>query len=175
MHIQLAEVLFGEGRTFHYEVPLERESMEVKGERFALVKKSPVVLDIVNTGDQVLKIEGSCEVSAKIPCGRCLKEVETPFSLSFSRKVDMKKSEQERIQELDGADFIRGTKLDVERLISSGLLAQWPIRVLCREDCKGLCSRCGADLNVDPCSCDRQSLDPRMAAISDIFSRFKEE
>ncbi len=63
----------------------------------------------------------------------------------------------------------------MEQLICNELLAQWPMRVLCKEDCKGLCSRCGADLNVSPCDCDRTSLDPRMAAISDIFSRFKEE
>lgn len=174
MHIRLTDALFEEGRTFHYEVPLERDVMEVGSESFALYEKSPVILDIVNTGGQVLEIEGSCKVSAKIPCGRCLKEVETSFVLSISAKVDMGKTEQERIQELDGANFITGTKLDVERSVYNALLAQWPMRVLCKEDCKGLCSRCGADLNTDPCSCDRQSLDPRMAAIGDIFSKFKE-
>ena len=174
MHIQLADVLFEEGRTFHYEIPLERDVMEVGRESFALYEKSPVVLDIVNTGGQVIEIEGSCQVSAKIPCGRCLKEVETSFMLSISRKLDMKGSEQERMQRLDGVDLITGTKLDVDRLVYDGLLAQWPMRVLCKEECKGLCSTCGADLNTNPCGCDRQSLDPRMAAISDIFSAFKE-
>lgn len=174
MHIRLTDVLFEEGRTFHYEIPLERDVMEVGSERSALYEKSPVILDIVSPGGQVVEIEGSCQVSAKIPCGRCLKEVETSFILSISRKVDMKGSEQERLQRLDGANFITGTKLDVEQLVYNELLAQWPMRVLCREDCKGLCSRCGADLNTDPCDCDRQSLDPRMAVISDIFSGFKE-
>ncbi len=176
MHIQLADVLFGEeGRPIHYEIPVERESVEVGGVCFALSEKSPAILDIVRTDGQTVKIEGSCQVSAKIPCGRCLREVETPFKLAISREVDMEKPEEERIQELDGANFITGTKLDVEQLICNELLAQWPMRVLCKEDCKGLCSRCGADLNVSPCDCDRTSLDPRMAAISDIFSRFKEE
>ena len=152
MHIQLADVLFGEeGRPIHYEIPVERESVEVGGACFALSEKSPAILDIVRTDGQTVKIEGSCQVSAKIPCGRCLREVETPFKLAISREVD------------------------VEQLICNELLAQWPMRVLCKEDCKGLCSRCGADLNVSPCDCDRTSLDPRMAAISDIFSRFKEE
>jgi len=80
----------------------------------------------------------------------------------------MEKPEEERIQELDGANFITGTKLDVEQLIWNELLAQWPMRVLCKEDCKGLCSRCGADLNLGPCSCGREP-DPRLAALASLL------
>ena len=54
------------------------------------------------------------------------------------------------------------------------LIVQWPIRVLCKDDCKGICSRCGANLNIQTCDCDTTGLDPRMAAIKDIFSKFKE-
>ena len=71
--------------------------------------------------------------------------------------------------------MITGTELDVDRMIHNELLVQWPLRVLCREDCKGICSRCGTNLNYNNCDCEKQSLDPRMAAISDIFSKFKEE
>ena len=43
-----------------------------------------------------------------------------------------------------------------------------------KDDCKGICSRCGANLNIQTCDCDTTGLDPRMAAIKDIFSKFKE-
>ena len=46
--------------------------------------------------------------------------------------------------------------------------------VLCREDCKGICNRCGANLNHTECSCDRSSPDPRMSVIQDLFQKFKE-
>lgn len=174
MRIQLAEILLEDGQALHCEVPLEREIMEVGAERFVLSEKSPVILDITNTGSQVIKIEGSCQVSAKIPCGRCLEEVEVSFPLLISREADMKRLDGERVPELDEGNFITGSELDVEQLAYNELLVQWPIRVLCKEDCKGLCSRCGANLNRGECGCDRANLDPRMAAISDIFSKYKE-
>lgn len=174
MRIQLTEILSADGQALHREVPLEREIMEVGAERFRLFGKSPVTLDIVHTGAQAIEIEGSCKVSAKIPCGRCLEEVDVPFDLHIYRKAELKECDEARAQELDEGNFIIGTELDVERLAYSELLVQWPIRVLCKEDCKGLCSRCGANLNHGECGCDRTSLDPRMAAISDIFSECKE-
>lgn len=174
MRIQLTEILSADEQALHREVPLERDTMEVGAERFRLFEKSPVRLDIVHIGNRVIEIEGSCEASAKIPCGRCLEEVDISFVLHISRKVDLKESDEERVRELDEGNFITGTELDVEQLIYNELLVQWPMRVLCREDCKGLCSRCGANLNNSPCDCDRTSLDPRMAAICDIFSEYKE-
>lgn len=174
MRIQLTEILLEDGQALHREVPLEREVMEVGTERFVLSEKSPVILDITHTGSQVIKIEGSCKVSAKIPCGRCLEEVEVSLPLLIFQEVDMKTVDGERVQELDEDSFIIGSELDVEQLAYKELLVQWPMRVLCKKDCKGLCSRCGANLNYGDCGCDRESLDPRMAAISDIFSKYKE-
>ena len=64
--------------------------------------------------------------------------------------------------------------ITLEQLLHNEILIHWPMRVLCKEDCKGICSHCGKDLNEGPCSCEQESLDPRMAAIRDIFSKFKE-
>ena len=58
--------------------------------------------------------------------------------------------------------------------IPCDVLMSWPLKVLCKEDCKGICSRCGKNLNEGPCGCAEEPKDPRMAAISDIFSKFKE-
>lgn len=175
MRIQLTDVLSQDGQVLHREVPLELESVEVGAERFVLSEKSPVILDITNTGSQALQVEARCQVSAEIPCGRCLEKVTRTFQVLFSRNVDMKGLGEEQKRELDEYSFITGTELDADDLVHNELLLQWPLRVLCREDCKGICSRCGANLNIEECGCERQSLDPRMAAIRDIFSKFKEE
>ncbi len=175
MRIQLTDVLSQDGQVLHREVPLELESVEVGAERFVLSEKSPVILDITHIGGQVLQVEARCQVAAEIPCGRCLKKVTRDFQVLFSRNVDMKEAGEEQTEQLDEYSFITGRELDVEDLVHKELLAQWPLRVLCREDCKGICSRCGADLNTQECDCEKQDLDPRMAAIRDIFSKFKEE
>ena len=86
----------------------------------------------------------------------------------------MKQSEEDRLNALDESDFLNGYNLDVDKLVYGETLLNWPSRVLCSEDCKGLCKVCGQNLNQGTCNCDSTDLDPRMAKIRDIFSNFKE-
>ena len=86
----------------------------------------------------------------------------------------MKLSDEERVNDLDESSYLTGMNLDVDRLVYLEVLMSWPLKVLCREDCKGICSQCGKNLNDGPCGCVEEPKDPRMAAISDIFSKFKE-
>jgi uncharacterized protein len=61
----------------------------------------------------------------------------------------------------------------LEDVLREQVLLSLPARTLCREDCKGLCPRCGHNLNTDPCECDPAPADPRWAALSDLASRIK--
>ena len=138
--------------------------------------KHPVNVEytITNTGDRVLELEGSGLVTVGIPCDRCLEEVRTRIPFEFKRKLDMKLTDEERVNDLDESSYLTGYDLDVDRLVYLEVLMSWPLKVLCREDCKGICSQCGKNLNDGPCGCVEEPKDPRMAAISDIFSKFKE-
>ncbi|MDD6168654.1 MAG: DUF177 domain-containing protein, partial [Lachnospiraceae bacterium] len=53
-------------------------------------------------------------------------------------------------------------------------LVNWPAKVLCKPDCKGICPKCGTNLNLETCDCEQGELDPRMAAFQDVFNKFKE-
>ena len=64
--------------------------------------------------------------------------------------------------------------LNVDELIKNELLLNWPLKVLCREDCRGICKTCGRNLNDGGCGCDDFVPDPRMAAIKDLFNANKE-
>ncbi len=99
-------------------------------------------------------------------CGDC--------EFALEREVDMKQLRGRRIKDLDESNYITGCNLDVEQLVHNEILIHWPLRVLCKEDCKGICSHCGKDLNQGPATVSVENPDPRMAAISDIFSKFKE-
>lgn len=70
--------------------------------------------------------------------------------------------------------FLEEHELDVDRLIYDEILVNWPTKVLCKDDCKGICPVCGQNLNQQDCGCDRQVIDPRMAKFQDIFNEFKE-
>lgn len=174
MQIHLSEILSKEGKVMEQQVKLEMQEIAISGETCKITKKQPVMLKLSNTGEQKVLISGKCELSVAIPCGRCLKDVITGFCLDFSREVDMSMSEEERKEQLDENNYIAGYELDVDALIADEMVLQWPMKVLCKEDCKGICSVCGKDLNAEQCDCDRTVLDPRMAAFLDIFEQFKE-
>lgn len=174
MQIHLSEILSKEGKSIEKEIEFGQESFEVSGQAYKIVKRDPVKLTISNQGNQELLISAKTDLAVAIPCSRCLKDVITEFCLDFSREVDMKLSYEEKCEQLDENNYIAGYELDVDALIADEMVLQWPMKVLCKEDCKGICPVCGNNLNEQECECDRTVLDPRMAAFLDIFDQFKE-
>ena len=125
----------------------------------------------MNESGKKLVITGQADVTLNIPCDRCLKEVEVPFSLDFEKHVNL---EAEDDKESDETNYIDGYNLDVDKLLYNEILIGWPMKVLCSEDCKGICSVCGQNLNEGTCDCEDTGLDPRMSVIRDVFKNFKE-
>ena len=174
MQIHLSDVTSCEGKTIQVSAELELEKIEFQLGQFPVLEKKPVELTITNTGNKVLELKGSTSVTVGMPCDRCLEQVAVEIPCHIERKLDMKLTDEERVNDLDESNYLTGMDLDVDRLVYLEVLMSWPLKVLCREDCKGICSQCGKNLNDGSCGCAEEPKDPRMAAISDIFSKFKE-
>ena len=174
MLIDLSEILSLEVKTQVVEAPVSMDSFQSKLGDFPVAEKEPLSLTITNTGKKVLKIEAKGRITVNIPCDKCLKDVPTEFDINFEQEIDMQASKEDRIKDLDEINYVTGCSLDVEQLVHNEILIHWPLRVLCKEDCRGICPKCGKDWNEGSCDCDQSSPDPRMAVISDIFSKFKE-
>lgn len=172
--MNLTEVILNEGKVIQRQEEIALEKFDFPSGSYPIVKKSPLVLEIENKGKKVLQLKGEITLDVVIPCARCLEDVPTTLEIRFDKEADMKLSEQERLNALDESDFLNGYNLDVDKLVYGEALLNWPARVLCKEDCKGLCKVCGQNLNRGTCNCDSTDLDPRMAKIRDIFSNFKE-
>jgi uncharacterized metal-binding protein YceD (DUF177 family) len=89
-------------------------------------------------------------------------------------EVDFNLSAEDRVNDLNETAYIDGYDLDVDRLVYEEILLGFPMKVLCQEDCKGICKVCGANLNQGECGCVRTEPDPRMSVIRDIFNNVKE-
>ena len=174
MQIHLSDVTDSEGKHIQLQPELELDKISFQMGDYPILEKTPVELEITNTGNKVLELKGIGSVTVGIPCDRCLEQVAVKIPYEIEQKLDMKKSDTERVQDLDENDYLTGMDLDVDRLVYLEVLMSWPLKVLCREDCKGICSRCGKNLNKGSCGGAEEPKDPRMAAISDIFSKFKE-
>ena len=173
MLINLTDVLSCEEKVVKRTVETELQSFDISLGSFPLTEEKPLTLILTNLGDDKLLIEGEFSVKAQIPCDRCLTEVEVPIDVSFEKEVDMKLSAEGRIDDLDETDFINGYNLDTDKLVYGELLVNWPMKTLCKPDCKGICRKCGKNLNEGSCGCDTVELDPRMAVIAEIFKNSK--
>ncbi len=172
MKVELADILSCENREMSEQVEIELLSFDSKLGQFPIVRKAPFVMKFTNEENRRLFIQGETEITIAIPCDRCLEQVERAFSVVIEKEIPLEKDSPEA--DTDEVDYMTGTSLDVDQLIFGEILVSWPMKVLCREDCRGICKRCGASLNLRECQCQKAEPDPRMAAIQDIFNKFKE-
>lgn len=174
MLIDLAKIMSKKGTVEQIDAPLELDHVTIDGQSYPFVEKNPVRLQISHLGGRKVNVEGETKVSLNIPCSRCLDDVETFFDIHISKNLDFNDTDEDRIKELDEANFISGYTLDVDTLIYDEIVIEFPLQVLCQEGCKGLCKVCGSNKNHSTCDCDDKVLDPRMSVIRDIFNNFKE-
>ena len=185
MKLNLTDVLL-EDKKFDQEVPIEIERLDYSFGSFPITEKQIMRITAVKDGKKVLNIHGRASITVSIPCDRCLEDVQVPLELDFDERVqtggDESPAAAESVPE-DAAEegsafepdyYLQGYYLDVDKLLFGEALLNWPSRVLCKEDCKGLCPVCGQNLNHGDCGCVRKALDPQMSKVLDIFSKFKE-
>ncbi len=173
MIIDISDILTAVNKKKMVETSIEMDSFNSKMGDFPIIGRKPLNLNIENQEDKALLISGDVDLTLEIPCGRCLEPVSTEISFSIDKKLTL----QDKVatdEEMEETDYLIGFELDVDKLIYSEVLVNWPMKVLCKDDCKGICKVCGMNLNAGTCKCETFVPDPRMAAIQDIFSKFKE-
>lgn len=113
-------------------------------------------LTIEKSGEQVT-VRGALEAEARLDCVLCLAparlDLRVPFEIFAERSGGRRKGEQAELERDDYMLFHDGRQLDLREEAREALLLEVPIAPKCRPDCRGLCPRCGADLNQGPCGC----------------------
>ena len=174
MLINLSDVLSDQHKTVEETVRLEMEEIRLQSGTYPIISKEPVHVQVEHIRGKELLITAETRLSVIIPCDRCLEDVKREFELNCVKHVDVGLSDAELTEELDESNFIDGYHLDVDKLLFHEILSSWPTKVLCREDCKGLCNVCGQNLITGSCNCEDTGLDPRMSVVRDLFKNFKE-
>lgn len=173
MLINLSDVLASEGRQVRKSADLEMTGFDGPTGSYEILEKSPVSFTFTNVEEGRARVEGNVRLKFRAVCDRCLEEVPLTLELDFDRLVASPDTATED-EETDDLSFMEGYQLNVETFVYNEIIGNWPAKILCREDCKGLCPRCGQNLNRKDCGCDTFVPDPRMAAIQDIFNAGKE-
>lgn len=175
MLVNLTDVFTNEGQVQELDVLYEPDTFTSRLGTFLIREKSPVALRLSNIGQSKALVQGDAKFTFVLACDRCLRDVDYTFDLSFDSVVvspDYTGGDTE--YEGDFPALMEGYHLNVDELINDELLLNWPMKVLCKENCKGICKICGKNRNDGECGCDDFVPDPRMAAIKDLFNANKE-
>ena len=176
MKRDISDVYSLENKVINRKVHIDMAEFKSRQGAFPIQAGEPFHLTIANEEGKRLRLSGEGDVTVQIPCDRCLQEVDVPFHVVIEKVIRMQDASDETEDDSDeAASYIDEERvLDVDRLIFNEILVNWPAKVLCKSDCKGICPKCGTNLNLATCDCEQGELDPRMAQFQDVFNKFKE-
>ena len=114
----------------------------------------------------VLKLSGSLTARLDAICDRCAEPFERELSYPLEAIIVAELADEDN--EDEQIFTLKGNCVDLDEIITTGFVLNMDSRLLCREDCKGLCCRCGVNLNRERCKCERE-IDPRLAVLSQLL------
>jgi DUF177 domain-containing protein len=128
---------------------------------------------------QDIRIKGKLQTSVEVACARCLDPVVHPVERSFDLLyrplgIDSGHAELSVTDAEAEIGYYQGEGVLLEDVLREQLLLALPLKTLCREDCKGLCSQCGKNLNEMQCSCVDEIEDPRWSALKEIRTKLNQ-
>lgn len=155
---------------FEYEVAPEAIDLEDEGVRLA---KPARIKGTVRPHAAETRVGGTIRAEANLECSRCLEQIEKHFDIEFAAAyVTEEFYTQSKEAELHAADLdvavFDGEELDLDEIFREQILLSLPEQVFCREDCSGLCQRCGQNLNLEDCGCADEEIDPRWAGLKNL-------
>jgi uncharacterized protein len=117
-------------------------------------------------------LEGQIDTTVEMDCSRCLEMAHLPVHVRFNYTFVPVQEEQAEDVELSAEDldyvYYQDDLIDLDPLIFEQVMLQIPMKVLCREDCRGLCPHCGINLNLASCGCREGHVDDRLAVLKKL-------
>ncbi|UVI32458.1 YceD family protein [Paenibacillus spongiae] len=130
----------------------------------------PMEVELEASGQNgIVHLDGEFSLDIEMACSRCLEPVKQHIAVPFHERFKPANTRSGEAAEEDEVIVVEEDKLDLEPLIEESMMLSLPFVPLCGEDCKGLCHTCGANLNETDCGCTQDRIDPRLAALKDLF------
>ena len=158
MIIELESIFNNDGSSYEFDYELSLSHISVSGVN---PLKSPVkVKGMVKNNTGIVTLSANVELIYSAFCDRCAEATEKTYNYDFSHNLIASLSNE------DNDDFlvVSDMRLDLDELIEEDVNLELPTKFLCDEDCKGVCSMCGKNLNKNQCDC-KEPIDPRLEGL----------
>jgi len=164
LHKVRVEDIAEKGLVFHFLDPKEewdRYFDDIPRRQFAVAEPLEAMITVRTSGRGV-QVEGWFHTVLGLECCRCLEVFSFPLTseidVTLFPETDIVQEEEiELVSEDLKASFFSGDEVDLSGLIREQIILNIPFKPLCREDCRGLCPQCGANLNEGDCGCRRDT------------------
>lgn len=163
MIIELKQVFdnLDESLSFKYDYDLSE---------YELFNSKPFVTPVEIKGEVfnragIVQLIYSIDFTMKLPCDRCLEVFTRDFHFDFKQILVTELNDDN-----DEYIVVENYQLDLNEVCFSDILLNLPSKLLCSRDCKGLCSKCGVNLNQKSCLCKKTEIDPRLAVLSQLLN-----
>lgn len=165
MRLNLKDIILVPGASKPFAFSMDLSDLEFHGEK-PITQPVQVTGEVRNRGG-ALTLTAQAVTILSLTCDRCgnafTREKETFFESLLATELENEESEEEIV-------LLEGNELDVGALMRDAFILDLDAKNLCTEDCKGLCSGCGANLNEEPCRCEKET-DPRLAALAQFLQQ----
>ena len=164
MLLNVKPILHTPGKRLDFQFELDLSDMEFSG-RYPISRPVAVSGEVRNTAG-ILELTLNARSTLDAVCDRCgtafVQEKDVPFACMLAEELQN--------EENDEIVLLEDGMVDVGDLARTAFILDMDTKTLCSEDCKGLCPRCGADLNLGPCSCKKET-DPRLAVLAKLLEK----
>ena len=163
MIIKFSDLLAKGSRNKEIKLSFEFQPVKFEGEEIKAVS----MVDVngqVNSKDEVLELKAHVKTNLELTCSRCLDTFIYPIDIDIEERFTNNPDLED-----EGIMFVDGDTINITEVIENCIISTLPIKRLCKEDCKGLCSQCGTNKNVKECQCDNFDVDIRLAKLRELF------
>ena len=164
MKIQFEDFIIKNGRKKPVNLSLNLEPLNFEGEVIDIFEPVKVEGEVYSQ-EGVVILNASIKTELKMHCSRCLDTFIYPIDIDIEERFTNNKDliNDEEIM------FVEGDSLNITEIIENSIISTLPIKRLCKSDCKGLCSSCGANKNTSSCNCNNEDVDIRLAKLRELF------
>lgn len=162
MILDLEPIFNNEGMVKEFDFELDLSEQELSGEK---PFTSPVkVKGSAGNYTGIVELRAKAEFELETSCDRCAKPIKLLVATDIFHTLVTHLNDETNDELL----LVNELRFDLDPLITEDIFLDFPAKLLCDEDCKGVCPRCGKDLNTGSCSCEKE-IDPRLAALKQLL------
>lgn len=168
MLLELSKIIEKPGAFLPFETSVDLSTLCFGGQ-YPVRESVRAAGEIRNTAG-VLLMHGTVHAALRGVCDRCAQPFERALAIPFQAVLV---TSLENEDEADVWTFLlEGTRADLDEIVTSVFVLNMDSKLLCKENCAGLCCRCGANLNEGPCKCTPE-VDPRLAVLKQLLQNKK--